>query len=108
MNQPERGSYTASSGSSPASEVAPGPGQTVLNPRHPQTGEEVLLLLPGHQSRSCHHLATQPGLQLPDVAVDVLLQSGVAILLESLPVRLLEKIFLNIYHFLKTSFNQLT
>ena len=88
--------------------MASGSGETVLNPRHPETGEEVLLLLPGHQPRPSNHLATQPGLQLPDVVVDVLLQAGVAVLLQRLPVGLLEKIFLNISHFLKIYSNQLT
>ena len=82
--------------------------QAVLDSRHPETSEEVLLLFPGHQPRPGHHLATQPGLQLPDVVVDVLLQAGVAVLLQSLPVSLLEKIFLNIFHFLKISIIQLT
>ena len=84
-----------------------GARQTVLNPRHPEPSEQVLLL-PRHESRPRHHLPPQSGLQLPDVVVDVLLQPGVAILLESLPVRLLEKIFLNISHFLKIYSNQLT
>ena len=76
------------------------PGQTVLHPGHPQAGEQVLLL-PRHQARPAHHLASQAGLQLADIVVDILLQPGVPVLLQSLPVGLLEKIFLNISHFLK-------
>ena len=84
-----------------------GARQTVLNPRHPEPSEQVLLL-PRHQPRPRHHLPPQSGLQLPDVVVDVLLQAGVAVLLQRLPVGLLEKIFLNISHFLKIYSNQLT
>ena len=83
------------------------PRQTVLYPGHPEASEEVLLL-PGHQAGPGHHLPAQPGLQLPDVVVDVLLQAGVAVLLQRLPVGLLEKIFLNISHLLRMSSNQLT
>ena len=99
-----------------------GRAREVLNAGHPEAGEQVLLLaaedgggVRGGEQRGLGTLAPaapathlQLVLELPDVVVNILLVPRVSILLQRLPVGLLEKIFLNISHFLKIYSNQLT
>ena len=89
-----QGRPPSSPSSSPAPEVDRA-RHAVLDSRHPETSEEVLLL-PGHQPRPAPHhgphLAPQPSFELSDVVVDILLETGVSVLLQGLPVRLLKEI----------------